>query len=214
MTRTRPATLVLLAVAGGVVAWAVQSWLVSDARPMAIPPYVFAITLVLVAIVVLVLAWPVRQYTQRLRRALDAERAAREGRALRGDDYDGFGDRDPGSADAEGRASGADALAGAHARADRAAKERRVNPFQAVRVLALARASSLAGSMLAGATAGTLLFVLTRTFIPEQAVWQSGTALAASVVLVIAGLVAESWCSLPPESGARASDPVPPVTAA
>lgn len=75
----------------------------------------------------------------------------------------------------------------------------RIDPFQAMRVAVLAKASSLAGAMLTGAGLGLLVYMLSRTVLP-----QGGTigltvgATAGAVILLIGGLVAERLCTLPP----------------
>ncbi|TBN57968.1 DUF3180 domain-containing protein [Glaciihabitans arcticus] len=75
-----------------------------------------------------------------------------------------------------------------------------VDPFYATRVVLLAKASSLAGALLAGGTLAVLGFVLSRSIVP--AVGSVATTIAAAacaIVLLIAGLVAEKMCTLPPQ---------------
>jgi len=75
-----------------------------------------------------------------------------------------------------------------------------VDPFYATRVVVLAKASSLAGALLAGGALAILGFLLTRSIVP--AVGSVATTIAASacaVVLLVAGLVAEKMCTLPPQ---------------
>lgn len=77
---------------------------------------------------------------------------------------------------------------------------KRVDPFYATRVVVLAKASSLAGALLAGGALAILGFVLTRSIVP--AVGSVALTIAASVcavALLIAGLVAEKMCTLPPQ---------------
>lgn len=82
----------------------------------------------------------------------------------------------------------------------RAAKgERRIDPFFATRVVVLAKASALAGALLAGAAAGILLYLLSRAVVPLGSSLTAGATVVAAVALVIAALVAEHWCSLPPD---------------
>jgi hypothetical protein len=75
-----------------------------------------------------------------------------------------------------------------------------INPFQAMRVVVLAKASSLAGSVVGGIGAGFVAYSLSRPIMPGvAALWLAiGTAVA-GLVLLIAGLVAEQLCSLPPD---------------
>lgn len=83
-------------------------------------------------------------------------------------------------------------------RAKRTPGAARVDPFRAVRVAVLARASSLLGAGIGGAALGLAAFVLSR---PVAAQVGSITVIlvtvAASAVLVAAALVAESFCTLP-----------------
>jgi len=76
-------------------------------------------------------------------------------------------------------------------------QRRRVDPFHAVRIVMLARASSIVGALLTGVGGGLLLFLLTRPVSPSLG--STGAVLASAaggVVLVIAGLVAEHLCTL------------------
>lgn len=174
MTRTNPWTLVLAVIAGGVVAWAVEAWLTSSGSATFVPSIAFGVTLVLLAVVVIALAWPVRRYTRALQDAIRAhERAESTG-------------------DAAARSVAEEA--------SRTASSVRVNPFRAVYALALAKACSLAGSIFVGGAGAIVLWMLTRTVVGEgvpAAVFSGASAL----LLVAAGLIAESWCALPPADG-------------
>lgn len=77
--------------------------------------------------------------------------------------------------------------------------ERRIDPFFATRVVVLAKASALAGALLAGAAAGILLYLLSRAVVPLGSSLTAGATLVAAVALAAAALVAEQWCSLPPD---------------
>lgn len=82
----------------------------------------------------------------------------------------------------------------------RAAKgERRIDPFYATRVVVLAKASALAGALLAGASAGILIYLLTRAVVPLGSTLAAGATVVAAVLLVTAALVAEHLCALPPD---------------
>lgn len=93
-------------------------------------------------------------------------------------------------------------------RAVRTPGAKRVDPFRAVRVAVLARASSLLGAGVGGVAIGLLIFVLTR---PVSAQVGSITVLsvtiAASAVLVAAALIAESFCSLPKDDDDESAGP-------
>lgn len=74
----------------------------------------------------------------------------------------------------------------------------RIDPFRALRAATLARASSLLGALMAGFGAGLLLFLLSRPIDPPVGSTVAMLALIGSaVVLVIAALVAEQFCTLP-----------------
>lgn len=180
--RTRASTLLLLAVIGGVTVWASESWLVGTGRAVLVPPLTLAATLLLIAALALALAWPIRRYTRELRRRAEhgvGRRAAEQG--------------DGESAEARRRS------------AEAASTVPRVPPLHAVRVLALAKACSLSGSLLGGGAAAVVLFLLTRPVLAESLLPAALAAFGAAAVLVAAGLVAESWCALPPGGGAEPS---------
>lgn len=74
----------------------------------------------------------------------------------------------------------------------------RIDPFRAMRAVTLARASSLLGAIMAGFGAGLLVFLLSRPIDPPVGSTVAMVALIGSaVVLVIAALVAEQFCTLP-----------------
>lgn len=79
-------------------------------------------------------------------------------------------------------------------------RKERLSPFYAVRVAVLAKASSHAGAVLLGVGAGLIIFLLARPINPS---WDLlGRAIAAAVsaaIVLIAGLVAERMCQLPPD---------------
>jgi hypothetical protein len=75
-----------------------------------------------------------------------------------------------------------------------------VDPFYATRVVLLAKASSLTGGGLAGAAIGVLVFLATRPVISQTGLWLSVAALLGAIVLMVAGVIAEKWCMLPPDS--------------
>ncbi|WP_120339220.1 DUF3180 domain-containing protein [Cryobacterium soli] len=92
------------------------------------------------------------------------------------------------------------ALAWPIRQATRGRSTRRVDPFRAMRVALLAKASSLSGSLLLGVGLGIVLFILTRSVVPAvTSLWLAiGMALGA-VILLVGGLVAEHFCTLPPD---------------
>lgn len=94
------------------------------------------------------------------------------------------------------------------------ASARPVNPFHAVRLLAGARASQFAGSLLGGFGLGLLIQVMTRSVIPPSSSWLPMLFVAvAGVVLLIAGAIAEWLCRVPPDgSDAEFEDDPDPET--
>jgi hypothetical protein len=85
-------------------------------------------------------------------------------------------------------------------RAVRDRQNHTVDPFYATRVVILAKASSIAGSLLLGATAAIVGYLLTRPVVAAVgSIFTSGAAVVGSIVLLVCGLVAESMCSLPPD---------------
>ncbi|SIT83900.1 DUF3180 domain-containing protein [Microbacterium sp. RU33B] len=82
-------------------------------------------------------------------------------------------------------------------RATRGASGSPVNPFRAVRVAALSKASSILGALFTGFAGGLALFVGTRPGDPSLG--SLGTVIATAVcgaLLVAAGLVAEYLCTI------------------
>jgi hypothetical protein len=85
-------------------------------------------------------------------------------------------------------------------RAVRGRSSRRIDPFQATRIVVLAKACGLSGALLTGAGIGILLFIFTRDVLPaSNAVLLTALGTAGAVVLLVAGLVAEYFCTLPPD---------------
>lgn len=81
----------------------------------------------------------------------------------------------------------------------KAGKGRPIDPFHATRVLALARAAQLTGAVIAGFLAGSVVFFLA---LPQAGLRLSASSICgavAAILLLIAGLVAERFCKLPPE---------------
>ncbi|MEJ1230738.1 MAG: DUF3180 domain-containing protein [Galbitalea sp.] len=96
-------------------------------------------------------------------------------------------------------------------RAVRHRERHRVDPFYATRVVVLAKASSIAGSLLFGATVSIVGYLLTRSVIAGVgSIFTSGVAVLGSVVLLVCGLVAENMCSIPPDDNDKGEkDPAP-----
>ncbi len=85
-------------------------------------------------------------------------------------------------------------------RAVRGRSGRPIDPFRAMRIVVLAKACSLAGALLAGAGLGVLVYFLSRSVIPGSSTL--GPVIATTIgalLLLIAGLIAEWLCMLPPD---------------
>lgn len=85
-------------------------------------------------------------------------------------------------------------------RAVRGRSSRRIDPFQAMRIVVLAKACSLSGALLTGSGIGILLYLLTRDVLPaSNAILLTALATAGAIILLVAGLIAEFFCTLPPD---------------
>ena len=79
-------------------------------------------------------------------------------------------------------------------------QKERVDPYYATRVLLLAKASSLAGSLFAGAAGGVLAFMTTRGVdVAIGSVVPTIVAVVGGLGLLAGGLVAEHMCTVPPD---------------
>lgn len=76
-------------------------------------------------------------------------------------------------------------------------RPKRVDPFYAVRVLLLSKASSIAGAIFVGWHIGVLVYQLTGQVVVQALVFQNGLGIFASLVLVVAAVVTEQICRLP-----------------
>jgi hypothetical protein len=156
--RTSILALVVAAVLGLGVGFAIDAGLTMAGRPTFTPAVTLPILLVALAGAVVLFALPVR-------------RAIREGRAGT------------------------------------------VDPFRAVRVAMLAKASSILGSGLTGAALGLLAFLATRPVPPPVGSLTSIIATAVSAaVLVAAALVAETMCIIRKDDDDEPPEPEPGAT--
>lgn len=145
MRHTSPLTVVIFVVLGVAAGFVLEVSLAAAGQPVLIPPVTLAITLVAAAVIVVVLAIPIR-------------------RSIRG------------------------------------TSKARINPFRAMRVVVLAKASSLVGGLIAGFGVGVVAFLLTRPVVADvSSLWPGIVAAFAGAVLLVAGLVAERLCTLPPD---------------
>ncbi len=83
-------------------------------------------------------------------------------------------------------------------RMTRASSAPRVDPFYATRILMLAKACAVTGSLIVGVGLGVLAYLLTRSVVGVGSVTQTVAAIAGAGVLLAGGLVAEHMCRVPP----------------
>lgn len=88
-------------------------------------------------------------------------------------------------------------------RSTRSRPPRRVDPFYATRIVLLAKACSLTGALLGGAFVGAILFLWTRSVTGTASLVMAMAALVAAALLLVAGLVAERLCTVPPDDDDR-----------
>jgi uncharacterized membrane protein YbhN (UPF0104 family) len=85
---------------------------------------------------------------------------------------------------------------------------KRIDPFYATRVVMLAKASSLSGALVGGGGVGIGAFLLSRSVSPAVgSVTMAFATAVAAAFLVVAGLVAEHWCFIPPDDDDRDGTP-------
>jgi hypothetical protein len=140
---TSPGLLIALALFGGVAGFGIQTVLAAASMAKLRPEYTLPVSLVVIAVVIVVLAVPVR-------------------RAVRG------------------------------------SQRRPIDPFYATRVVILAKAGSIAGSLLTGAAAGFLIDLLLRGSPTGDTTGRILVSLGGAVLLLVGGLVAEYLCRVPP----------------
>lgn len=91
--------------------------------------------------------------------------------------------------------------------------KRRIDDRHATGVLGLAKASALVGALLLGAALGALAFFTSRAVVAGDAVLALALVAGGSLLQLVAGLVAEHWCVLPPDdeddARARGAEPTP-----
>jgi hypothetical protein len=95
-------------------------------------------------------------------------------------------------------------------RATRATVPTRIDPFHATRVVVFAKASSIAGALLTGAAVGLLTELLIRSGgLNTDSLLRSLAVLGGAIAVLIAGLVGEFLCTVPPEDDDRNAPPLP-----
>ncbi|WP_243062212.1 DUF3180 domain-containing protein [Humibacter sp. RRB41] len=82
-----------------------------------------------------------------------------------------------------------------------------VDPFRAMRIAVLAKACSFVGGLLTGTGIGIVVYVLTRPVTSPSSTWLSVIAAVSAVILLVGGLIAESFCALPPSDDEKEQSP-------
>lgn len=88
-------------------------------------------------------------------------------------------------------------------------KKDRLDPFYAVRVAMLAKASSLTGALLTGLGAGIIVHALSLPILNGDLLGRGIAQTVGAALLLTAGLVAERMCTLPPDKSEPGSPPEP-----
>jgi len=92
------------------------------------------------------------------------------------------------------------ALAWPIRRAVKGKATKHLDPFRAMRTAVLAKACSLSGALVFGFGIGITLFLLTRSVVPAaDTVWLALATAIGAALLLAGGLVAEAFCTLPPD---------------
>lgn len=80
-------------------------------------------------------------------------------------------------------------------------RDRPLDALRAARTVVVAQAAGVTGAALAGAYAGlvALLVPMVDIEVRLDRLWLGLAAMAASLLLLVAGVVVERWCRLPPE---------------
>ncbi len=95
-------------------------------------------------------------------------------------------------------------------RATRATVPTRIDPFHATRVVLFAKASSIVGALLTGAAVGLLAELITRNGgLNTDSLLRSLAVLGGAIVVLVAGLVSEFLCTVPPDDDDRDAEPLP-----
>lgn len=95
-------------------------------------------------------------------------------------------------------------------------RPKRIDPFYAVRILALAKATAISGSLFAGFALSLVILQATLPVIPDS-IWLNAIALIESILLIVAAQIIERACKLPEDGEApeaKTSRPGPEVTPA
>ena len=81
-----------------------------------------------------------------------------------------------------------------------APRPKRLNPFYAVRLVMLAKATAIGGALFAGWQLGVIWFQISSPVTPGS-VWQNFAALVATIIMVVTALVIERICRITEDAG-------------
>lgn len=82
-----------------------------------------------------------------------------------------------------------------------------IDAYYATRVVLIAKASSLAGAIFGGLVGGMLVYVLTRgVSVGAGSLVPTVTSVVGGIVLLVAGLIAEYMCTVPPPEDDKPDD--------
>lgn len=92
-------------------------------------------------------------------------------------------------------------------------RPKRIDPFYAVRILALAKATAISGSLFSG-FAVSLVFVQSTLPVLPDSIWANVIVLVESIVLTVVAYLIERACKLPDDGETGATKPAPEATPA
>jgi Protein of unknown function (DUF3180) len=75
-------------------------------------------------------------------------------------------------------------------------RPKRIDPFYAVRILALAKATAISGALFSGFAASLVLLQATLPVLPDS-IWLNVIALVESILLIVVAMIIERACKLP-----------------
>ena len=86
-----------------------------------------------------------------------------------------------------------------------APRPKRLNPFYAVRLLLLAKATAISGALFSGWHIGVIWMHLSAP-VTAQSIWQNAGGLVASVAMIVVGLVVERICRIKDDGAESTTD--------
>lgn len=170
MKQSKPLTLIAIGLTSAVAAYLYATWAISRSLPTPVSGFNLMFTLPAIAVVLIILAWPIYRYRQVLIRASKSQ---------------------------------LDPAAGAATTSNKP-RPKRVDPFYAVRVLVLAKATAVASSIFIGWHLG-VIFIQAKAPVIANGLWLNLGTLIGAVFAIVAALWVESICKIPDDSSATAT---------